>query len=68
MQPKQTFLLRALVGYPVGMQSDTKTYRVYMPWRNTIILTRTADIKPPNKDALPNIATLLDGITRQKKN
>lgn len=66
-QPQKKFLPRAMLGYFVGMHSDTKTYRVYVPSKNTIIFTGAADFKPQKKDELPDIATLLDGITRQRQ-
>lgn len=48
------------------MHSDTSMYRVFIPARNNVVFTRAADFKPQNKDEIPDIASLIDGITRQR--
>lgn len=59
------FKARSAHGNFVGMQRDERLCRIFEMATKTIIITRLADFKPCKDDALPGIASLLDGLARQ---
>ena len=50
----------------VGMESDTRLIRVYVPSSQRIRILRRADFHPITDNLLPSVTSLLDGISRQR--
>ena len=46
----------------MGVESDTRLYRVHVPNANKIIVVRRDDFKIIQYESLPGISALLDGI------
>ena len=49
----------------VGMESDNKFVRVFMPSTGQISTIKRADFKGVSSNELPKISTLLDGLSRE---
>ncbi len=63
--PGKKLLPRSVFGYFVGMASDTVRIKVFIPQTAKIISVRSPDFKLQDKNSLPEIEVLLDGIARQ---
>ena len=50
----------------VGMESDTRLIRAYIPSTQRIRILRRADFHPISDSILPSVTSLLDGISRQR--
>lgn len=49
----------------VGMESDTRLIRIYVPADNKVKLILRVDFKPVDKEKLPNISSSFNGIYHQ---
>ena len=63
--PNKKFLARSVHAHFVGMESDTTILRVYVPETKSVMLTRAKDFRPYEKEQLPGVASILDGLARQ---
>ena len=54
-----------MYGHFVGMENNTRLYRVFIPNTKKIAIVRKDDFKIAQRDQLPGISALLDGIARQ---
>lgn len=59
------FLMRTQAAVFVGMKSEARLVKVYIPAMKKIREVRRQDFKPLHESKLPGISTLLDGIARQ---
>lgn len=64
--PGSSFPPRTVFDNFIAMQSDTKLFSTYSAERNAIPNTRCADLKAPDAEEITGVASLLDGIARQR--
>lgn len=66
-QPAQKLLPRSEFCHFVGMESECRLVRVFVPATNTIRTVRRGDFHPVKGNALPSITSLLEGLAREKQ-
>ena len=62
---KKKLLPRSQFGNFVGMESDTRLIRMYVPNEKRVRVVRRADFKTIADNKLPGVTALLDGLARQ---
>ena len=62
---RMKMLPRSEYGNFVGMESDRRIMRMYVPGNKQIRTIRRADFKPLRNEKLPGVAALLEGLSRQ---
>ena len=63
--PRKKLLPRSQFSHFVGVQSDTRLYRVYIPEDKGVKVIRRGDFHQSNDQRLPGVDSLLDGLSRQ---
>ncbi len=62
---KKELLPRSELACFVGMESNTRFIRAYLPSSKSVKVIRRADFRLNKEDRLPGISTLIDGLSRQ---
>ena len=63
--PRKKLFPRSQFSNFVGVQSDTRSYRVYIPEDKGVKVIRRGDFHQSNDQRLPGVASLLDELSRQ---
>lgn len=61
------FLARLVHGLFVGIQSEETLFRIYVQDKKKIYITRKQEFNQYQRELLPNVASLLDGLSRQSE-
>lgn len=66
-QPGKKLLPRSEFAHFLGMESDTRLIRVYVPAKQTIRIVRYSDFPITSNNLLPSVSSLIDGLAREKE-
>lgn len=66
-KPGKKLLPRSEFAKFVGMESDSRLVRVFIPSKNVLRVVRRADFHPVKGNRLPSVSSLLDGLSRQRE-